>query len=132
MTQTEPGMIKLLSPLQDLLLASVGGDTITGAVYGLEVDGTRIVVAAAGQPDQAEKKRELELLNEMIPCGVEPLGVFGVGTSSAELVGLCQQLPALTTTNQPPLLLTVTTEGVEASLCQAGQTELLTVEVISQ
>ena len=126
-------MIKILSPLQDLLLASLGqGDTITGAVYGLEVDGTRIVVAAAGQPDQAEKKRELELLNEMIPCGVEPLGVFGVGTSSEELVGLCQQLPALTTNSQHTLLLTVTSAGLEASLCQAGQTEPLTVEVISQ
>ena len=125
-------MIKLLSPLQDLLLASVGGDTITGAVYGLEVDGTRIVVAAAGQPDQAEKKRELELLNEMIPCGVEPLGVFGVGTSSAELASLCQQLPALTTTNQPPVLLSVTRGGLEARLSHGGQTEALTVEVISQ
>ena len=132
MTQPQSGMIKILFPLQDLLLASVGDDIITGAVYGLEVDGTRILVAAAGQPDQAEKKRELELLNEMIPCGVEPLGVFGVGTSSEELVSLAQQLPALTTTSQPPLLLTVTSAGLEARLSQPGQPDLLTVQAISQ
>ena len=65
-----PPVIKVLSPLHDLLLSRAGGETITGALYGLDVDGVRIVVAAAGQPEQAEKKRELELVNEMIPCGL--------------------------------------------------------------
>ena len=128
-----PPVVKLLSPLHDLLLSSAGGETITGAVYGLDVDGVRIVVAAAGQPEQGEKKRELELLNEMIPCGVEPVGVFGLGPSTEELVSLCQQLPSLTTSSQPPLLLSVTSEGLQARLCQGeAMGDSVRVETISQ
>ena len=72
---------KILSSLYDRLQASgQSGGSITGAVYGIEVAGVRIIVGAAGQvSSNGEKKQELELLNEMIPCGIEPVGVFGVG-----------------------------------------------------
>ena len=128
-----PPVIKVLSPLHDLLLSRAGGETITGALYGLDVDGVRIVVAAAGQPEQAEKKRELELVNEMIPCGVEPMGVFGLGPSPEELVSLCQQLPPLTTTQHSPLVFSVTSQAILARTCQ-GETlgESLQVETISE
>ena len=80
--------MRLLSPLRDRLLARLeAGSGFSGAVYGLEVDGVKIIVGAAGQlKEDGDKKQELELLNEMIPCGLEPMGVFGIGCREIALI----------------------------------------------
>ena len=126
--------MKVLSSLHARLLAALQsgeGGTITGAVYGLEVAGVRIIVGAAGQTadqQQDKSKPELELLNEMIPCGVEPVGVFGVGCSCEELVGVAAQLPPPTQPDLVPVVLSVQEAGLVARLCQ-GDTLGDTVEV---
>jgi len=130
--------MRLLSPLRDRLLARLeAGTGFTGALYGLEVDGVKIIVGAAGQPreETGDKKQELELLNEMIPCGLEPMGVFGIGLSCAELVSLCGQLPASPVPDLVPVVLSVTDSeaGVLARLCQGEALgEELTSGVMSQ
>ena len=87
--------------------AAAAGRRVAGALYGLEAGGARLVVAAAGQDLEPGKAtpRDLELLNEMLPCGVEPLGVFGVGCEVEQLVVLAGQLPPLTQPSQVPVVL---------------------------
>jgi len=106
-------IIKVLSPLyRRLTLCLDNGQGMTGAVYGLEVNGMRLVVAAAGQ----KESKELELLNEMLPCGIEPMGVFGVGVKTEELVPVVQQLPPLTQPSEVPIIVRVTQDGIEGHL----------------
>ena len=110
-----PVVVKVLTPLYDRLQRSLDqGDLISGALYGLEVEGVKIIVAAAGKDASEQgdnnKKVELELLNEMIPCGVEPVGVFGVGLTCDQLTGVCAQLPPLTQPSDTPVILSVNSD----------------------
>lgn len=125
---------KILSSLYDRLQASgQSGGSITGAVYGIEVAGVRIIVGAAGQvSSNGEKKQELELLNEMIPCGIEPVGVFGVGHTCEELLSVCQQLPPLTQPSDVPVILSICDNKLSAKLVQAESLTEVKVESISQ
>lgn len=129
-------VVKVLSNLHKRLLSSLAGcENVSGAVYGLEVGGVRLVVGAAGQQQELgdKGKKELELLNEMLPCGIEPMGVFGVGGCVEDLVTLVQQLPPLTQPSEIPLVLSVGEGGIVARLFK-GETlgEEFGVEVISE
>jgi len=121
--------VKLLTPLKKRLTSSLSsGTSFSGALYGLEVNGVRLVVGAAGQPEEGGYKiRGLELLNEMLPCGVEPMGVFGVGLDIEELVPLVQELPLLTQPSQTPVMLSINEEGIVGRLYWG---EILEEEVV--
>ena len=128
--------IKILAPLQARLDKALSdGQCVAGAVYGLEVGGVRLVVGAAGQQQEVGDKggKELELLNEMIPCGIEPMGVFGVGGKLEDLIPLVNQLPPLTQPSEIPLVLWVGEGGTVARLYK-GDTlaEEVAVEAISE
>ena len=115
--------LKILEPLYERLLANCKNDDhFVGALYGLSVDGVKIVVAAAGHPfEQGDRKQELKLLNEMIPCGIEPMGVFGLGLSCDQLLGVSSQLPPPTDEGVTPLVLSVMDNKLLARSCQSGQ-----------
>ena len=92
----ERGSLRVLDTLRKRLQDAAGrGATYTGVLYGLHLNGEVLVVGAAGK----EGGGDLELCNEMIPCGIEPIGVFGLGDGegSEEIEKLASQLPA---TNQ--------------------------------
>ena len=96
MVQEKTPSLRVLDTLKQRLQdAGSGGQVYTGVLYGLHLDGEVLVVGAAGK----EGGGDLELCNEMIPCGIEPIGVFGLGDGegSEEIEKLASQLPA---TNQ--------------------------------
>ena len=90
----ERGSLRVLDTLRKRLQDAAGrGATYTGVLYGLHLEGERLVVGAAGK----EGGGDLELCNEMLPCGIEPIGVFGFGGEEVGgLEKLASQLPALT------------------------------------
>jgi hypothetical protein len=45
-----------------------------------------------------------ELLNEMLPWGIEPMGVFGLGDQVKDLVPLLQQLLPLSQPSETPFV----------------------------
>ena len=96
MVQGERGSLRVLDTLRQRLKAAASkGAVFTGVLYGLHIEGEgRLVVGAAGKE---ELGGDLELFNEMLPCGIEPIGVFGIGGD--EIIGglekLASQLPAL-------------------------------------
>ena len=93
MVQGERGSLRVLDTLRQRLKAAASrGAVYTGVLYGLHLDGERLVVGAAGK----EGGGDLELFNEMIPCGIEPIGVFEIGGDGiGRLEKLASQLPAL-------------------------------------
>ena len=97
MVQGERGSLRVLDTLGQRLKATANrGAVYTGVLYGLHLEGEgRLVVGAAGKE---ELGGDLELFNEMLPCGIEPIGVFGIG-GLEEIIGrlekLASQLPAL-------------------------------------
>ena len=94
MVQEKRASLRVLDTLRQRLKAAASRGTIfTGVLYGLHLEGERLVVGAAGK----EGGGDLELCNEMLPCGIEPIGVFGFGGEEVEgLEKLASQLPALT------------------------------------
>ena len=130
----ESDQLKILSPLYDRLLEQAkNGDNVVGAVYGLQIDGCKIIVAAAGHPQQeADKKQEIKLLNEMIPCGIEPIGVFGFGLSCDQLLNVSAQLPPPADEGVTPLVLSVMEGKMVARSCTGDQLgDLLNVDQLS-
>ena len=92
MVQEERGGLRVLDTLgQRLKAAASRGAVYTGVLYGLHLNkGERLVVGAAGK----EGGGDLELFNEMLPCGIEPIGVFGIGGEGiGGLEKLVSQLP---------------------------------------
>jgi len=89
--------------------AGSGGQVYTGVLYGLHLDGEVLVVGAAGK----EGGGDLELCNEMIPCGIEPIGVFGLGDGegSEEIEKLASQLPATNQADETLVLLSLSPSG---------------------
>ena len=85
--------LRVLDTLRQHLKAAAGREaTYTGVLYGLHLEGERLVVGATGK----EGGGDLELFNEMLPCGIEPIGVFGIGGEGiGGLEKLASQLPAL-------------------------------------
>ena len=85
--------MRVLDTLRQRLKAAASkGAVYTGVLYGLHLEGERLVVGAAGK----EGGGDLELFNEMIPCGIEPIGVFEIGGDGiGRLEKLASQLPAL-------------------------------------
>ena len=78
---------------QRLKAAASKGAVYTGVLYGLHLERERLVVGAAGK----EGGGDLELFNEMLPCGIEPIGVFAIGKEEiiSGLEKLASQLPPL-------------------------------------
>jgi len=129
------GQLKILAPLEKRLLDNAKtGNNVLGAIYGLQIDQVKIIVAASGQPkDQNEKKNELELLNEMIPCGIEPIGVFGLGVNCEELVTFSQQLPPPSSQADTTLILSVIDGKLIAKSCQTDMLgDSLQLETLSE
>ena len=129
------GQLKILAPLEKRLLDNAKtGNNVLGAIYGLQIDQVKIIVAASGQPkDQNEKKNELELLNEMIPCGIEPIGVFGLGVNCEELVTFSQQLPPPSSQADTSLILSVIDGKLIAKSCQTDMLgDSLQLETLSE
>jgi len=123
----ESPQIRVLDCLLFRLRQAVSTDTLVrGALYGLELeDGTKVVLAAAGQ--EASMEEELELINGMLPCGVEPMGVFGLGKGAVSGLGpLLDKLPPITQPTESPVLLWVTEEDVE---CRLGDEEVSIVNI---
>ena len=124
MVADTPVVVRLLDSLKLRLLDAVEKGEFSGALYGLELPGGagKLVLAATGSLGG-----EVELCNEMIPCGVEPLGVWG-GGGVAGLVGLAGHLPALTQGDARPLVLGVAGGGVEGGVVgEGGQVQDLEV-----
>ena len=94
MVQEKRPSLRVLDTLKQRLQdAGSEGAVYTGVLYGLHLDGEVLVVGAAGK----EGGGDLELCNEMLPCGIEPIGVFGFGGEEVGgLEKLASQLPALT------------------------------------
>lgn len=109
-----------------------------GVVYGLSVDGTMVAVAAAGhkQKDAKESGKELELLNEMLPCGIEPMGVFICTEDSdmSERTGLLLQLPVPTNQDKPfnPVLLIREGDSLKAFSFVDGVLSPMSLGVITE
>jgi len=99
--------IEIVDGLLSRLLGPLGSNH-KGAVYGLDVDGTTVVVGAAGQSESSEagEKKDIELVNEMLPCGIEPIGVFicTEESSPADGIFLLKQLPPPQQETQIPIL----------------------------
>ena len=93
MVQEKRASLRVLDTLRQRLKAAASRGTIfTGVLYGLHLEGERLVVGAAGK----EGDNVPELFNEMLPCGIEPIGVFGIsGEGIGGLEKLAAQLPAL-------------------------------------
>ena len=93
MVQEKRASLRVLDTLRQRLKAAASrGAIFTGVLYGLHLEGERLVVGATGK----EGGGDLELFNEMLPCGIEPIGVFGIGGEGiGGLEKLASQLPAL-------------------------------------
>jgi len=88
------GKVQIVESLHTRLLSPAATGN-SGALCGLKVEQSEVVVAAVGQLDKEGKKNELHLLNELLPCGVEPLGVFMCSdeVNIGEELVLLKQLP---------------------------------------
>jgi len=87
--------IQILNSLENRLSGSLG-DGCAGALCGLQVDKVPTVVAAITHHHKAEgKAQEIKLLNEVLPCGMEPIGVFDCSSEASEntLLSYLAQLP---------------------------------------
>jgi len=102
---TEAVTVRVLTNLTTRLSGAVSlGEHYTGALYGLEMDSKLVVVAAAGKQVEKGRACDIELLNEMLPCGIEPIGVFDTGTPTCnDLLPLVHQLPPSTHDTDTPV-----------------------------
>jgi len=125
--------VRVLSNLVSRLTAAASSnERYTGALYGLEIKGQLIVVAAAGKHVEQGRGNEIELLNEMMPCGIEPIGIFDTGTGSCpdrhDLIPVVQQLPPSTHDIETPVVLGWQLEGGFQGFLYTGD-DLVKVEV---
>ena len=99
-------IVKVLPPLHSHLTFLSSGQILSGAVYGFQAGGVRVrlEVWAAGQQQVVGDKGRRELLNEMLPWGIEPMGVFGLGDQVKDLVPLLQQLLPLSQPSETPFV----------------------------
>lgn len=110
MVAEELPVFQLLDCLMERLVTAAKGEkSFTGALYGLQLpDGAKVVMGATAR----EGAQDLELCNEMLPCGVEPVGVFSLGeVGGTGLAAFGKQLPPLTQGDERPLLLRVSSSG---------------------
>lgn len=88
-----------------------------GCIYGIEIDHVKYVVAA----NAFENEKEIELVTEMLPCGLEPLGVFSLKGEGLEgFEPLVAQLPPLTHNTEVPLLVNINGDEISCSLGLQG------------
>ncbi|XP_023346565.1 ufm1-specific protease 2 [Eurytemora carolleeae] len=130
--------LRILDSLHKRLLSNLAQE-YTGALYGLQLNDESVAVAAAGQNDAGrtgDGKKDLELLNEMLPCGIEPTGVFVCTETGGvdEGLELINQLPTPPKEDQVPMCILkqagtlkayqfIQGEPVEADLVVMGESE---------